>query len=74
MPHCHCIGDADLFLDHFVSSLYDEYLTSGFHIKLENINVGKLNSQLYNRLKIKKIHIMNPYHPIEGLKVWILLG
>ena len=53
MSQHHGIGDAILFLNHFVSSLYDEYLTTEINLKFENISVGKLKSQLDNRLKIE---------------------
>ena len=35
MSRRHGIGDVGLFQNHFISSLYDEFLMSGFHLKFE---------------------------------------
>ena len=57
MSQRHRVGDGVLFLNYFVSSLYNEYLTSEIHLKFENISLMKLKSKLYNRLKIEYLHI-----------------
>ena len=78
MSQRHGIGDADLFLNHFVASLYDKHikhLTSGFHLKFENISVWKLKSKKYNQLKIEWLHMRNPlssnWRPTSAYIAWI---
>ena len=50
MSQRHGIGDAVLFLNHFASSLYDQFLTRRFHLNLENIGIEKLKSKFYTSI------------------------